>query len=206
VQMPEMDGLEATAAIRVREREQGGHVPIVAMTAHAMTGDRERCLAAGMDAYLPKPLQPQEMMRVIEGLAPSGPGSDKSEAASPSQDELGTGRPARPAFDEQGALGRMDNDRTLLCEVIALFFEEAPRLLSVIGEGLEAADSQDVERAAHSLKGAAGSFGAADVVGAARELEAQGKSGDLTQAADTWARLRAGTAQLMDELRAFIAR
>ncbi len=205
VQMPEMDGLEATAAIRARERETGGHVPIVAMTAHAMTGDRERCLAAGMDAYLPKPLQPQDMMRVIEGLAsPSAETADvKASAAVPSETE-GV-EPARPAFDEQGSLERMDNDRTLLCEVISLFFEEAPRLLGVISEGVQTHDAHAVERAAHSLKGAAASFGADSVVGAARALEAQGKSNDLAQAPDTLARLQAGTAQLMKELEAFQA-
>ena len=68
VQMPEMSGLEATAAIRERERSAGGHIPIVAMTAHAMTGDRERCLDAGMDGYVSKPLRPDELVAAIDGL------------------------------------------------------------------------------------------------------------------------------------------
>ena len=205
VQMPEMDGLEATAAIRTRERDQGGHVPIVAMTAHAMTGDRERCLAAGMDAYLPKPLQPQEMMRVIEGLAsPHAQSAGATDTTSAQSETVGV-EPARPVFDEQGSLARMDNDQTLLREVISLFFEEAPRLLGVLSQGLEAGDAPLVERAAHSLKGAAASFGAESVVGAARELEAQGKSNNLAQAGDTLTRLQSGTAQLMEELSAFIA-
>jgi len=205
VQMPEMDGLEATAAIRTLERDQGGHVPIVAMTAHAMTGDRERCLAAGMDAYLPKPLQPQEMMRVIEGLASPHAQSAGATDTTSAQSETAGVEPARPVFDEQGSLARMDNDQTLLREVISLFFEEAPRLLGVLSQGLEAGDAPLVERAAHSLKGAAASFGAESVVGAARELEAQGKSNNLAQAGDTLTRLQSGTAQLMEELSAFIA-
>ena len=71
VQMPEMSGLEATAAIRERERSTGGHVPIVAMTAHAMAGDRERCLEAGMDAYVSKPLRPYELLAAVDSLVAS---------------------------------------------------------------------------------------------------------------------------------------
>ena len=67
--MPEMDGFPATAAIRQREQETGGHIPIIAMTAHAMVGDKERCFAAGMDRYVPKPLRPQELFAAIEDLA-----------------------------------------------------------------------------------------------------------------------------------------
>ena len=72
VQMPEMDGLETSAAIRAQEQEQGGHVPIIAMTAHAMAEDRERCLQAGMDAYLTKPVRPQELFEAIAHLIPEG--------------------------------------------------------------------------------------------------------------------------------------
>jgi len=71
VQMPEMDGLEATVAIRAREQSTGGHVPIIAMTAHAMVGDKERCLASGMDAYISKPLQALELFQAIEALVPT---------------------------------------------------------------------------------------------------------------------------------------
>ncbi|MBW1706988.1 MAG: response regulator [Deltaproteobacteria bacterium] len=73
VQMPEMDGLEATRAIREKEKERGGHIPIVAMTAHAMKGDREKCLSAGMDDYVPKPIKADELFSVVERVAPPGP-------------------------------------------------------------------------------------------------------------------------------------
>jgi CheY-like chemotaxis protein len=70
VQMPEMDGLEATALIRQRERDHGRRIPIVAMTAHAMTGDRDRCLAAGMDAYVSKPIDPKQLIEALEQVSP----------------------------------------------------------------------------------------------------------------------------------------
>ena len=90
VQMPEMDGFEATAAIRARERATGGHIPIIAMTAHAMKGDRERCLAAGMDGYVSKPLRPQELFEVLERLVPAT-------AADPAAAEPAAGPRPRPS-------------------------------------------------------------------------------------------------------------
>ncbi|HYL11951.1 MAG TPA: response regulator [Terriglobales bacterium] len=68
VQMPEINGFEATAAIREKEKKMGGHLPIIAMTAHALKGDRERCLAAGMDGYISKPIRPEELWKEIDGL------------------------------------------------------------------------------------------------------------------------------------------
>lgn len=210
VQMPEMDGFEATAAIRAEEQERGGHIGIIAMTAHAMKGDRERCLAAGMDGYLAKPLQPQEMMRVIEEMAPEQvlpENDDASSAASTGHSEASVPAPetgiGKAIFNQADALSRVDNDRELLDEVIALFFEEAPRLVSQMRQSLEAGNADGVERAAHSLKGAAGSLGADDVVTSARQLEGLGKSGDLTGAPEVLSRLEWGTAQLIGELKAF---
>src|SRR5262249_1577972 len=80
VQMPEMDGLEAAAAVRAREKVTGGHVPIVAMTAYAMKGDRERCLEAGMDDYVSKPIEPNELWRALEKVVPSGDGESEAPA------------------------------------------------------------------------------------------------------------------------------
>ncbi len=193
VQMPEMDGFEATAAIRAQEQKTGAHLPIVAMTAHAMQGDRERCLQAGMDDYLSKPLQPQQMMDVVENLVlhiGNDAAADKRELPD-------------MVFDESTALERVFNDRELLGEMIGLFFEEAPRLMAQMQDSIAAGEAQGLERAAHSLKGAAGSIGAADVMGLARALEEMGRAAELAEASSAYARLEAGMVQLEHLLKAF---
>ena len=111
VQMPEMSGLEATAAIREREQSLGGHIPIVAMTAHAMAGDREQCLAAGMDAYVSKPLRLDELLAVVDGLFTSVP-------------------PARPLLDPPTLLSAFGGNRKVLAEVIDMFLVDGPQLTS----------------------------------------------------------------------------
>ncbi len=119
--MPEMDGFEATAAIR--QEEGSTHIPIVAMTAHAMKGDRERCLAAGMDAYVTKPLQARRLIQVIEACS----------RLPPERKRRGAGCGAdRVQFDREAALVRVGGDLGLLREIAGLFFGEAPRLLSDI--------------------------------------------------------------------------
>ena len=110
--MPEMGGLETTAVIRTKEKDGAGHVPILAMTAHALKGDRERCLAAGMDGYISKPIRPQEMFRAIENLnlAPEWPPT----------------RPDSDILDRREVLYRFDDDMELLREAVLDFLEECP--------------------------------------------------------------------------------
>ena len=124
VQMPEMDGFEATAAIRDRGKITGGHLPIVAMTAHAMVGDRERCLEAGMDGYVAKPIQPSELFETIESLV--GGESGRSQVAP-------TPAPGNDVIDEAALLSRVQGDAQLLKELITLFRGEYPRLLMRLG-------------------------------------------------------------------------
>src|SRR5262249_1113785 len=162
VQMPEMDGFETTAAIRAREGDAGTRVPVVAMTAYAMKGDRERCLAAGMDGYISKPLRPRDLFETVEGLAPAdgggGPPADGSEAA------------VGPAV----ALARVGDDRALLKELIGLFLAECPRWLAAIREAIRQGDAAELRRAAHSIKGTVGTFGAPAAFEAAQRLETMG--------------------------------
>ena len=155
VQMPEMDGIEATAAIRRAEAQTGGHIPIIAMTAHAMKGDRDRFLAAGMDGYVAKPVRPHELYVAVEG------GDPHAEA------EL----PADLPFEWDAALENVGGDEAMLRELAEMFFAECPKLMQQIREHIAGADGPELRRAAHTLKGSAHVFGAEEVAAAAHRLE-----------------------------------
>jgi two-component system, sensor histidine kinase and response regulator len=182
VQMPEMSGLEATAAIREREQSLGGHIPIVAMTAHAMTGDREQCLAAGMDAYVSKPLRLDELVAVVDGLFTSVP-------------------PARPLLDPPTLLSAFGGNRTMLAEVIDIFLVDSPQLTKAIRQATDQGDGQRLASSAHTLKGSAGLFSKQGAYETARRLEQLGKSGDLTGVGEACTELERD----MDRLRATLA-
>ncbi len=185
VQMPEMGGLEATAAMRARERGRGGRVPIVAMTAHAMKGDRERCLAAGMDEYLTKPLDSKRLCLLVEEVAAG---------RAPARDE------AMPDLSDQ-VLARVGGDRELLAEISRLFVDDAPRHLAQIRLALEARDGESLRRAAHGLKGAAANFDADGVVNAARALEEIGRTAQFDEHEAAWRALTIETDRLIAVLR-----
>jgi CheY-like chemotaxis protein len=180
VQMPEMSGLEATAAIRARERELGGHIPIVAITANAMQGDRERCLAAGMDAYIAKPIRRTELFEVIENM----PIIQASEGS--------------VQFD--GSL--FDGDPEFLAEIVNLFLATCPEMLSAIEDAIAQQDADAVRRSAHTLKGAVANFGAAAVVERAKAIEMMGQDGDLSGATGALQSLRLRLEAFQPELRA----
>src|SRR5438093_1681173 len=182
LQMPEMGGLEATAAIRERERATGKHLPIVAMTAHAMKGDRERCLAAGMDGYLAKPIQAKDLFEVIDGVLSQKPPAENAPgpATAPAAARRGE------VLDENALMARLDGDTGLLAEIVELFLETAPRLMRDLKKALEARDAVSVERAAHTLKGAVANFGARTVFEATMRMETLGHDRDLTGARRAW--------------------
>jgi two-component system, sensor histidine kinase and response regulator len=194
VQMSDMDGLTTTAAIRAQEQATGAHVPIVALTAHAMQEDREQCLAAGMDAYLSKPLQAQQLAQLIDRLAPcTGPMAEMACASTPSG----------AVFDQHATLARVQGDRAMLQEVIQLLCAETPELLAAIRAAITRGDSQALQRAAHALKGTVRSFGAEAAGDAALRLEVMGRSGDLTHAALACAALEQEVAALERDLAGF---
>lgn len=191
VQMPEMDGFEATAAIRKLEKATGKHIPIIAMTAHAMKGDRERCLAAGMDGYVSKPIRVADVEEAVEqamaAKKPSGVGS-----ASASADTM---------VDEAAILSGMDGNRRLLRDLTRIFLADYPKQLAEIKTAIQAADAERLRRAAHGLKGSVGNFGAKKAFETASQLETMGKTGKLDAAPGTYPALESELSQLTRELK-----
>jgi CheY-like chemotaxis protein/HPt (histidine-containing phosphotransfer) domain-containing protein len=190
VQMPEMGGFESTDVIRALERERNQRTPIIAMTAHAMKGDRERCLAAGMDEYLTKPLDPKQLCQVVEQIAAGRPpaAADQTPAS---------------AISTQ-VLARVGGDRELLAEISRLFVDDAPRHLDRIRHALDARDGEALRRAAHGLKGAAANFDAEGVVAAARTLEEIGRTQEFDadpRCEAAWRALAQETDQLITVLK-----
>ena len=188
VQMPVMDGFEATVAIRKDEASSGMHLPIIAMTAHAMQGDRERCLAAGMDAYISKPIQGDELIEMVEGTAGS---------ASPQKTRT---TESDAVFDRVEALGRLQGDQKLLADLAELFLEDSPGKMADIRKALEGKDLTGLERAAHSLKGSVGTFGARQAFDAAFALEKTARNGGLAECSRLYAALEAEMETLKPEL------
>jgi CheY-like chemotaxis protein len=178
-QMPEMDGYAATTEIRRRERAQGAaarRTPIIAMTANALKGDAEKCLAVGMDDYLPKPVTVQRLETVLTRWRPqTGPGAP---------DEAVDANALATLRDLQGA-GRPD----LLAELLAVYLRDAPPRLAALHEAVAHADAEALRRAAHSLKGSSSQIGAVQIARLCAELEGQVRTADLTGAPDTLRRL-----------------
>ena len=181
VQMPEMDGLAATRKIREAERETGRHQWIVAMTAHAMKGDREDCLAAGMDDYVSKPIDPKELTRAL--WAAAGAAGPSVAAEGP-----GTGgggqTPQGELFDLAGALARLDGDRELLGELAGMFLGSAPETVAAMKQALADGEAEALHTQAHGLKGSVGNFSARLAQDAARRVEEAARSGDLAEAGE----------------------
>ncbi|MFP5264479.1 MAG: response regulator [Blastocatellia bacterium] len=173
IQMPEMNGFEATARIREMERGAGEHIPIVAMTANAIKGDREKCLDAGMDSYISKPIEANEFFRVIESFTAITP---------PSRHSAGGAEEAGDGIDRDALLASVDGDVELLQEVASLFMKNYPRLLSEISNSVMTSNAAAVARAAHSLKGAGGLLLSDIALGLARQLESAGEGGDMEEA------------------------
>jgi len=187
IQMPILDGLAATAAIRAQEQTQGTHVPIIAMTAHAMRGDRERCLVAGMDGYVTKPLKATDLAAAITQLRPA--------VASP--ETWGV----TPPVDISAALQSVEGDQNLLVDLFEVFQQDYPKQLAEIRDAIGVGDAERVAQVAHSLKGAVGYFGAQTVYTLAYRLETMGHQTELEGASSVLQHLE----RELKRLSAFVA-
>jgi signal transduction histidine kinase/DNA-binding response OmpR family regulator len=194
VQMPMMDGLETTVAIRSREHDTGDHIPIIAMTAGAMPGDRERCLEAGMDGYLAKPIRASDLDQAIAAC-------DFSATRPKAQVEATMGDAPEPPLDWDEALVQLDGNDVLLRELAVLFHEEGTRLMADIQEAIARDDLSKLHRAAHTLKGSAQMFAAQPVYDAALRLETMARDGDLNHARAAWSTLEDAMTRLLPALR-----
>jgi two-component system, sensor histidine kinase and response regulator len=191
IQMPEMDGMETTAAIRAKERKTGGHLPIIAMTAHAMKGDRERCLAGGMDDYLSKPIRGRDLFEKIQKVLNLGVVAESVESQSP----LPTPAPTQmdSVFDEAWLLERVDGSQEAAIMLAKAFLQESPELLAGVRQAVEQRDTAAVARFAHAIKGAVSNYSAKKAFEAALSLEKAGSRRDLEH-------LEAGLGELEREI------
>ena len=167
VQMPEMDGFEATQQIRELEKQSGDHMPIIAMTAYAVKGDRERCLAAGMDEYVSKPIASQKLFEAIAGLFP-----EESKAVEVIEPDAKT-------IDRESLLKAFDHDWGLFKELVDIFNSDTPQMVQSLRQAAEAQDAETLSRTAHSLKGMLRNFKADSAADTALELEQLGKAKKL---------------------------
>ena len=192
VQMPEMDGIEATTALRALEKGNSRRLPIIAMTAHAMKGDRSRFLGAGMDGYIAKPIQVRELLSVVEQMVP------------PDQVAEPGGQTPRPAPEEiidwKRGLAAVDGDSELFHELLRIFASGAPDTVENLRAGVEQNNPAAIEQAAHALKGSMSNFGAGDAVQAALRLETIGRNGNLEHAAECFQQLEVEVQRLLDAI------
>ncbi|MEX2663836.1 MAG: ATP-binding protein [Vicinamibacterales bacterium] len=169
LQMPEIDGLQAAATIRAWENATSGHIPIVGMSASALSDDQARCRAAGMDLFVSKPISRDALFRAVEELSVNGtPSSVPPELA------------GRPAF-----LAGLDDDVELARKLVDIFLEQSPRLMDQIRTALAAEDMIALRRAAHALKGTISNFPQGSARGVATRMEAIGYDGDVAAARET---------------------
>ena len=193
VQMPEMSGLEATEAIRKQEEPTGRRTPIIALTARAMAGDREQCLAAGMDGYVAKPLKPDELFAAIAALV--GSPAPPAAAAAPAAADTA-------ALDLSALIASFGGRSDLVAGVVDVFFEDVPAMLRRLDAAVAAGSAMEVAAAAHAIKGAVGLFSQGDAYENARGLEHRARDGDLSGVNGARDELTTNVTQLMADLRA----
>ncbi len=174
IQMPEMDGVEATRRIREMEKDTGRRTPIIAVTAYADEENRKKCENAGMDAFIPKPLKKERFLAVLENISEKRPSPAEERAAPDAPDAV---------VDKAVILDIAGGSRELLGELIALYLQTIPDQLAKIRDAVASRDGRALEFEAHSLKGMSMNMAAGTVAGLALNMEKMGKTDDMTNAA-----------------------
>jgi CheY-like chemotaxis protein/HPt (histidine-containing phosphotransfer) domain-containing protein len=206
IQMPEMDGLAAIRAIRTAEKETQTHMPIIAVTAHAMKGDREKCLSAGADDYITKPLNTRDLIAALERVC-NRKGSTVGTKLTLTRTAQHPGeRIFSRSIDWTAALEHMDGDRELLDEVARLFAGEWPKTKAELDIALDCADLKRSERLAHGLKGAAANVGAKVLSEAAFTLETLTRAGQRREARDQWQVVQSEAQRAVNEIGSVFSR
>ncbi len=195
VQMPNMNGYEATAAIRRADRSLGGHTPIIAMTAYAMKGDRERCLQAGMDGYVSKPIKSETLREEIARVVLENATCNNTKGESVKMEVT-----RNSSFNLIEALANIGEDHELFAELIAIFLEDYPKQLANLHAAFAGGNADDVRKVAHTIKGSVGVFSAQQAWDTAYAVEQIGASGDLAPAAEKIADLESELARLSKDL------
>lgn len=180
VSLPDMDGFEVTQAIRSKEKPKGRHTPIIAMTAHAMKGDQERCLEQGMDGYIVKPIKAGELLETIETVVRIEHEQARDGASTKAFDSV---------MDWSAAIKQLEGDVELLKEMAGVFVEQSEVLMERIKDALDRGDMLTVERTAHTIKGSVSNFAARRVFHAAELLEELGRKGDVSRAIEAYRNL-----------------
>lgn len=201
VQMPGMNGLETTAAIRRTEQTTGTHIPIIAMTAYAMNEDRERCLAAGMDEYVSKPVEKELLFQAIEKLTRLSAENKVKPIEEPVPDTA-----PDTVFDDAEALKYVGGDAEVLEKVVEIFLAECPKHLAHLQKAIQDNDPKAIEVAAHSIRGSAAGLFAMRSVNAAGKLEEMGRNGSLSGSGEAYARLEQEISKLQKALSAIEAK
>ncbi|TWT34169.1 response regulator [Blastopirellula retiformator] len=209
IQMPVMDGLAATAAIRDLHQSRGEpHLPIIALTAHAMTGDRQRCLDGGMDGYVSKPVRPDALRIEMRKVAPAAPPSAFHQLAPEiSPPPTAASQPATPPIDDNGMpaglwddlLDSVGGDPDYLQQVVDAYLGEMEEALTRLAQAVNQADAPQVRKAAHKLNSSLGFFQQKEAHAISEQLEKQGKLGDLTSIETKFAELEKMTRDFLQK-------
>jgi signal transduction histidine kinase/ligand-binding sensor domain-containing protein/DNA-binding response OmpR family regulator len=198
IQMPELDGLTATGRIRESEAQTHRHIPIIAMTAHAMKGDRERCIAAGMDGYVSKPIDAESLERAIASAlgGTSAAHDERSDNRAPNVTNHGA-----TTWNREQTLKKLGGDGNLLQEIIEIFLKEAPAHLAALRVALDQENAEGLERAAHSLKGELGYLSVSELSTSALNLEQMGRASDFKGASNLLPQFESAISDLLVSIR-----